>query len=54
MSGENITKDSVETQSMEGELHSLKNSVIEIEIEKNKYKADILNKPLNQKDYKNS
>ena len=26
MSGEHITKDSVETQNMEGELHSLKNS----------------------------
>ena len=26
MSGEQITKDSVETQNMEGELHSLKNS----------------------------
>jgi len=26
MSGENITEDSVETQKLEGELHSLKNS----------------------------
>ena len=26
MSGEHITKDTVETQSLEGELHSLKNS----------------------------
>ena len=26
----------------------------EIEIEKNKYKAEILSKPLNQKNYKNS
>ena len=26
MSGENITRNSVETQKMEGELHSLKNS----------------------------
>ena len=33
---------------------STKNKLIEIEIEKNKYKVDILNKPLNQNNYKNS
>ena len=36
------------------DIKSLKNNIIEIEIEKNKYKAEILNKPLNQKNYKNS
>ena len=36
------------------DINNLKNSVIEIEIEKNKYKAEILKKPLNQKDFKNS
>ena len=35
------------------DIYSLKKSVIEIEIEKNKYKAEILSKPLNQKNYKN-
>ena len=35
------------------DIKSLKNNVIEIEIEKNKYLADILHKPLNQKNYKN-
>ncbi len=34
--------------------NSLNKDVIEIEIEKNKYKAEILTKPLNKKDYKNS
>ena len=36
------------------DINSLKNKLIEIEIEKKKYKAEILDKPLNQKDYKNS
>ena len=36
------------------DIKSLKKNLIEIEIEKNKYKAEILNMPLNQKDYKNS
>ena len=36
------------------DIKSLENNVIEIEIEKNKYKAEILFKPLNQKNYKNS
>ena len=35
-------------------INSLRGKVLEIEIEKNKYKAEILNKPLNQKNYKNS
>ena len=35
-------------------INSLKNGLIEIEIEKNKYEAEILTKPLNQKNYKNS
>ncbi len=35
------------------ELNSIKNKLIEIEIEKTKYRAEILFKPLNQKDYKN-
>ena len=34
-------------------LNLIKNKLIEIEIEKKKYKAEILSKPLNQKDYKN-
>ncbi len=34
-------------------INSLKNGLIEIEIEKNKYEAEILTKPLNKKDYKN-
>ena len=36
------------------DLNSLKNGSIEIEIEKNMYKAEILTTPLNQKNYKNS
>ena len=36
------------------DINSLKKNVIEVEVEKNKYKAEILTKPLNQKDYKNS
>jgi 4-methylaminobutanoate oxidase (formaldehyde-forming) len=36
------------------DINFLKNKLIEIEIEKNKYKAEILIKPLNQKNYKNS
>ena len=36
------------------DLNSLNKSLIQIEIEKNKYKAEILSKPLNQKKYKNS
>jgi len=36
------------------DITSIKNSLIEIEIEKKKYKAEILTKPLNQKEYKNS
>ena len=36
------------------DINSLKNSAIEIEIEKKKYKAEILLKPLNQKNYKSS
>ena len=35
-------------------INSLKNGLIEIEIEKKKYEAEILTKPLNQKNYKNS
>ena len=35
------------------ELNLVKNKLIEIEIEKKKYRAEILSKPLNQKDYKN-
>ena len=35
-------------------IKSLKANIIEIEIEKKRYKAEILNKPLNQKNYKNS
>ncbi len=35
------------------DLNSIKGKLIEIEIEKNKYEAEILTKPLNQKDYKN-
>ena len=37
----------------DGEINSLKNKSIEIEIEKKKYKADILINSLNQKNYKN-
>ena len=36
------------------DIKSLKKSIFEIEIEKKRYKAEILNKPLNQKNYKNS
>ena len=36
------------------DLNSLKKNKIEIEIEKKKYNAEILFKPLNQKNYKNS
>ena len=39
---------------IEEDLSSLKNKVIEIEIEKIKYKAEISAKPLNQKDFKNT
>tara|TARA_B100001741_G_C16115416_1_gene397508 strand:- start:140 stop:568 length:429 start_codon:yes stop_codon:yes gene_type:complete len=35
-----------------GDINSLKKNVIEIEIEKKKYIAEILPKPLNQKNYK--
>ena len=35
------------------DINSLKKKLIEIEIEKNKYEAEILSKPLNQKNYKN-
>ena len=38
---------------IDGDINSIKNKLIEIEIEKNKYKAEILTKPLNKKDYKN-
>ena len=38
---------------IEEDINSIKKNVIEIEIEKNKYKAEILFKPLNQKNYKN-
>ena len=36
------------------DINSLNKNVIEIEIEKNRYQAEILSKTLNQKDYKNS
>ena len=36
------------------DINSLKKNVIEIEVEKKKYKSEILTKSLNQKDYKNS
>jgi len=36
------------------DINSLKNKLVQIEIEKNKYEVEILNKSLNQKDYKNS
>ena len=39
---------------IDDDINSFKKNLIEIEIEKNKYKAEILTKPLNQKDYKNS
>ena len=34
------------------DIKSIEKNMIEIEVEKNKYKAEILTKPLNQKDYK--
>ena len=34
-------------------LEAIKYKLIEIEIEKKKYKAEILSKPLNNKDFKN-
>ena len=37
----------------EEDITSIKDKILEIEIEKNKYKAQILTKPLNQKNYKN-
>ena len=37
---------------LEEDLISLKNKTLEIEVEKNKYKAEILIKPLNQKNFK--
>ena len=36
------------------DLNNLKNKAIEIEIEKIKYKAEVLVKPINQKNFKNS
>ena len=39
---------------IEKDINSIEKNLLEIEIEKNKYKAEILTKPLNQKDYKNS
>ena len=39
---------------IEKDLISIKDKIIEIEIEKNKYKAEILTKSLNQKNFKNS
>ena len=36
------------------DTNDVKNKLVEVEIEKNKYKATILSKPLNQKDFKNS
>ena len=36
------------------DIKSLKKNIIEIEIEKKRYEAEILTKPLNQKNYKNS
>ena len=38
----------------EEDLISIKDKILEVEIEKNKYKAEILTKPLNQKNFKNS
>ena len=38
---------------LDEDLNYIKGQMIEIEIEKHKYKAEILNKPLNQKNYKN-
>ena len=39
---------------IDDDIKSLKTNIIEIEIEKKRYRAEILNKPLNQKNYKNS
>ena len=39
---------------IEEDLNNLKNKEIEIEIEKTKYKAEVLVKPINQKNFKNS
>ena len=39
---------------LDKDINSIKDRLIEIEIEKNKYKADILFEPLNQKNFKNS
>ena len=39
---------------IEEDLNNLNNKAIEIEIEKIKYKAEVLAKPLNQKNFKNS
>jgi len=39
---------------IEEDLNTLKDKAIEIEIEKIKYKAEILSKPLNKKDFKNT
>ena len=36
------------------DIKSLKKNIIEIKIEKKRYEAEILTKPLNQKNYKNS
>ena len=36
------------------DLNFLKKNLIEIEIEKTRYEAELLTKPLNQKNYKNS
>ncbi len=38
---------------VEEDLSTLKDKTIEIEIEKKKYKAEVLSKPLNKKDFKN-
>ena len=38
---------------LEEDLISIKDKVLEVEIEKKKYKAEILTKPLNQKNFKN-
>ena len=39
---------------IDGDINSIKNKSIQIEIEKNKYEAEILIKPLNQKNFKKS
>ena len=38
---------------VEKDLSTLKDKTIEIEIEKEKYRAEVLSKPLNKKDFKN-